>query len=508
MKHLKSLLVLLMVCAMALPLLCACGDSSDASSQSAVSTGTGNTGNTSGDESENTDVAPEVIDLQGRTINSLCWAWGQNSASIKGFTGEIMYSDEENSSRVDKAKKEVVDYIEAAYNCTVNGEFCDNDIAGVLEKMVTTGTYDYDIVFVSANQAKNMLAKNLLTDLNTVPTLNFKNSWWDQNAVKDLSIRDRLFFVCGDINTYDNLGTWCVLFNKNLKTTLGIADDFYQKAKDGLWTMDYFMEVCKDVTQEYDGNTGIDEFDLWACGTETFNIYAHMVGGGLRIAEKGDDDVPYLTVTKSAETTYNALDKIITFYNSADVMVANGGKFDNKGYANVWEATINRAFTEGRELFYVCGLINVAGFRDMKDPFGILPMPMLYEGQDRYYHTVSPDNASFLALPYGVPGIEELGVVVEALAMKSQELVTPEFYDMQLKGRDSHDKESEDMLDIIFATRCFDIGISYNWGSIVGCYYSMDNSDIASSFDKVIDAAQLALEDTMEDLEDYEIVLN
>ena len=509
MKHLKSLLVLLMICALALPLLCACGDSSDTSvAESTASTGAVADGDTSDDVSESTDVAPDIIDLNGREINVICWAWGQNSNSIKGYTGEIMYSEEDNSSRVDKAKKEVVDYIETTYNCTVNGVFCDNDYVGVIEKMVTTGTYDYDIAFTSANQARSMLAKNLLTDLNTVPSLNFENSWWDQNSVADLSIGGRLFYVCGDINTYDNLGTWCVLFNKNLKTTLGISDDFYQKAQDGQWTMDYFMEVCKDVTQEYDGNSGIDEFDLWACGTETFNIYAHLVGGGIRVAEKDDTDFPYLTVTKSPETTYNALDKIITFYNSPDVMVANGGKFDGKGYTNVWESTINKAFTEGRELFYVCGLINVAGFRDMKDPFGILPMPMLYEGQDRYYHTVSPDNSSYLVLPYGVPGIEELGVVVEALAMKSQELVTPEFYDMQLKGRDSHDEESWAMLDIIFATRCFDLGVSYNWGSIMGCYYSMDNSDIASSFDKILSAAQSAIEDTRMDLEDYEIVLN
>ena len=104
--------------------------------------------------------------------------------------------------------------------------------------------------------------------------------------------------------------------------------------------------------------------------------------------------------------------------------------------------------------------------------------------------------------------IEFEGVVIEALAMKSQELVTPEFYDMQLKGRDSHDEESWEMLDIIFATRCFDLGVSYNWGSIMGCYYSMDNSDIASSFDKILSAAQSAIEDTRMDLEDYEVVLN
>ncbi len=501
MKHLKTLLAVLLILAMALPVLCACGDDSSTASDEQSQAGTTSTPSGNGEESVNNDVPPEIMSLGGRDIQILCWDWSAGSASILGYTGEVISNSESNPSRVDIAKKAVIDAVEADYDVTIGGTVTNSSsFLNDVSNMVTTGTYDYDMIFASAHYAQNMLSNDLLADLKTVSTIKLQNSWWDQNAVEDLSVGGRLFWVCGDINTYDNLGTWCVLFNKDLKNTLGIDDDFYQKAKDGTWTLDYFMEICKDVTQEHDGITGIDEHDLWACGTEKFNVFAHLVGAGIHVVEKDDSDIPYFTIDTMTERTYSALNKIIEFYNSADVMVADGGKYDGKGYANVWEATVHKAFIESRELFYVCGLINVAGFRDMKDPFGILPMPKTFEEQDDYYHTVSPGNSSYLMLPKGLPDIEDLGLVIEALAMKSQELVTPEFYDLQLKGRDARDDESEDMLDLIFASRSFDLGPIYNWGNIMECYWVMD-TNYASRFDRNLDAAKVALEDFIDRLE-------
>lgn len=504
MKHLKKLLILLMVCAMALPMLVACGESTPAATSSQSGAVSTDSGEVSGDTSEeNSDIAPEIKDLGGKEVRILCWDWSAGSASILGYTGEVISNAEGDPSRVDVAKAAVVDDVESEYNVTITGLVTNKDsFLDDVKNMVSTGTYDYDIIFASAHYGQNFMVSNALTDLKTVSTINLSNSWWDQNCVADVSINNRLFWVCGDINTYDNLGTWCILFNKNLKDDLGIGDDFYQKAKDGEWTLDYFMEVCEGVTTDLDGN-GQDEFDQWACGTEVFNIFAQVVGG-VHAISKDDSDMPYLTVDVATERTYNALDKIINFYLGDEVMVADGGDYNGKGYSNVWEATVHKAFVEGRELFYICGLINVASFRSMEDEFGILPMPKTFADQDTYYHTVSPGNSSYLMLPYGVPEVEELGLIIEALAMRSQASVTPEFYEMQLKGRDTRDNESADMLDIIFATRSFDLGPIFNWGSIMSCYYTMD-TNYASRFDSYSDAARLAIEDLIDDLDEYTV---
>ena len=444
-----------------------------------------------------TNIYPEVIDLGGREINVLCWDWGAGSNSILGYTGEILYSTEDKATAVDTAKAAVIDWVEDTYHCTIGGMLdSTTEPQQIVSNMLTTGLYNYDILFENSAKLSGMVTNGLLTDLNSVSTLHLSNSWWDQNAVKDLSIANHLYFVCGDINTYDNLGTWCVLFNKDLKEAMSIEENFYDTVRNGGWTFDHFMEICKDVTHESDGTPGINELDTWAFGTETYNMYVQVLAGGIKIVEKDDDDLPYFTVEKRTEETYNALNRIVEFYKSADVMVANDGTYNGK-YSNVWEGTVHKAFIEGRELFYECGLINVASFRQMDNEFGILPVPMTFEGQDRFYHTVSSDNSSYLALPFGVKDEEDLGVVIEAIAMKSKEMVTPEFYDIQLKYRDTRDDESAEMLDLIFSTRSFDLGSAFRWGNILGQYMTLD-TNFASRFDAIMNTANTAMQNSID----------
>lgn len=491
MKTRNILIALLLVSLLAT--FCACGETGDTSSEPLAPS------EETSEAPEDTNIYPEVIDLLGREINVLCWDWGAGSNSILGYTGEILYSTEDRATAVDTAKAAVIDWVEDTYHCTIGGILDSSaDPQQTVMNMLTTGLYNYDILFQNSTRLSGMVTNNLLTDLNSIPTLHLSNSWWDQNSVQDLSIANHLYYVCGDINTYDNLGTWCILFNKDLKEAMNIEEDFYQTVKAGGWTFDHFMEICKDVTHESDGTPGINELDTWAFGTETYNMYVQVLAGGIKIVEKDDDDLPFFTVEKRTEETYNALTKIVDFYKSADVMVANDGTYNSK-YTNVWEGTVHKAFIEGRELFYECGLINVASFRRMDNEFGILPVPMTFDGQDRFYHTVSSDNSSYLALPFGVPNEEDLGVVIEAISMKSKELVTPEFYDIQLKYRDARDDESAEMLDLIFATRSFDLGSAFRWGNILGQYMTLD-SNFASRFDSALIAANTAMQNTIDSI--------
>ena len=494
MKRLHAHLLPLLL-ALTLLLLCACaGDAGDASSAPS-NTPSENTVSSSG------DIAPEVVNLQGREINVLCWHFGLNANSILSYTGEIIYSEEENASAVDVAKKAVIDYVESKYNCKIDGVLeggvpTDDAVGTIVTNMVTSGTYDYDIVFHSNGNMARLGQSGVLTDLKTVSTINLGNSWWDQNAVKQLSIANKLFYVNGDINTYDDLGTWCVIFNKTLKTKLGIDEDFYETVRKGEWTLDHVIELCKGVTAEKNGDGVLNEYDQWAFGTETYNVFVQVLGGGLHVAEKDDKDLPYISAAQHPEQLYTALEKITNFYQSGEVMVADGGKYSQ--YDNPWEATVHKAFVEGRELFYMCGLINLAGFRNMEDDIGVLPIPKTFADQQDYYHTVSVTNSSYMGIPKGVPDVENLGLVIEALAMKSQELVTPEFYDLQLKYRDLRDDESSEVLDLLFATRSFDLGPAYNWGGLMAAYTTID-SNYASRFDSLLGAAEIAIEVTIED---------
>ena len=499
----KKLFACIVALLMLVPLMAACEDTTETTTSEAVS------GTVSGTTSNDAEVSlpeVEVKDMEGREFNVLCWDWGAGSASILGYTGEIMY-DEENPTAVDEAKKLVVDKIESEYNCTINGEKT-NEVAftTTIKNQVTSGLHYYDIVFDSISTSAAMVPDGILVDLNSVPNLDLSDPWWDQNAVKDLSIANKNNFACGDINTYDDQGTWCMLFNKTLKTKLGIEEDFYQLVRDNKWTFDKFKEICKDnITSDTSGDGVLDENDTWAFGTERYNIYVHVLAAGQKISGKDDDDLPFLTVVEEPQATYTILADILEFYNDEQtVMVANTPKYESKGFANVWEATVHKAFIEGRELFYMCGLINSASFRVMEDEFGILPIPKYYDTQDRYYHTVSVGNASCMSIPEGTTNIDQVGLIISAIARESKILVTPAYYDVQLKYRDSRDDESGEMLDLIFATRTFDIANAYNWGGIREQYTSMSASDIASRFERITSTAELAMDNFVEKVTEKE----
>ena len=498
----KWICLMLCITTLALPLL-ACG-ADPAENVSAPDTpDTSLTASGGGTSAYVADVP--VVDLDGRVFRVLCRDYGYGSTSITGYNGEVIQRpdyDEATAGIVDQAKAEVRRRVEERYNCTIEGDFGTGDVTqfnDIVRNDVLSGSGIYDMVFDTYGYSSLLVTSNIYVDLNTIESLNFDQPWWDQNAKEDLSIDGKLFFMVGDINTYDNDGTWVILFNKDLKSDLGIEDDLYALARDGEWTFDKFTELCKGVTYDSNRDGVLDEFDTWGFATEKYNVFIHTLAAGENIVRKDENDIPYFSF--QTETTYDALSKILDFYMDTNtVMIADNGRFDNKGYTNIWEETIVKAFREGRALFYCCGLMNVPGFRAMEDEFGILPVPKTNPEQDSYYHSVSMTNMSALCIPNNATDYTELGYIIESLAAESKNTVTPAYYEKNLKYQSLTDDESGEMLDIIFATRSFDLGTVFDWGGILGHYMKID-TDFVSRFEAVYPVAQAALEDTLEALE-------
>jgi hypothetical protein len=79
--------------------------------------------------------------------------------------------------------------------------------------------------------------------------------------------------------------------------------------------------------------------------------------------------------------------------------------------------------------------------------------------------------------------------------------LTAAYYDNALKTRYVRDGESGDMLDIIFATRVYDLGFIFDWGGAGNLIYNMymkKNSDFTSSFAAIEEKANAAMQKTSE----------
>ena len=325
--------------------------------------------------------------------------------------------------------------------------------AKFIEKSVMASDFAYDAASIGAYDVSTLSYNNYLMDLaSEVPYLDLSNPWWDQKANTDLAMKGKMFYTTGDISTIDNDCTFCILFNKNLLGTYDMEDP-YQLVRDGKWTLDKFIEMASQVSQDLNGDSKYNENDLYG-----FCIWQDSMMGMINAAgEKfctinaaGDLELTLNTArTNDMLTRYMELayDRTISYsiFHSGDL--------------------IETMFANDQVLFYSRYLCIIKKYRNMDTDFGLLPYPKYDEAQENYYQTVAPYGCSFICVPAVVEDVEMTGSVLEAMACESLYTVTPAYYDITLEGKQLRDNESAEMLDIILGNRVFDLGLFYQVGS-------------------------------------------
>ncbi len=365
------------------------------------------------------------------------------------------------------------------------------DLTSPLRKSVMASSDDYDMVAAGYNDViVNLSRVGMLMELHNVPYMDLSKPWYDQNANAQTSLDGKLFATVGEMLIMDNEATYGVLFNKKLAEDYGF-ENFYEKVKDGTWTIDYMTECARIAAKDLDGDGVMSEKDQWGCIGEPFNTYAYMVGCGVQACEKDKDDSPVFTV--NGERFHDSFVKAIGLNRDDKVTMFS----DNFKAADVFADVIDPAFSEGRVLFNVAGLVRVTVFRSMETDFGILPMPKLDKDQKEYNSIVSLSNANSISIPTTADA-ERSGAVIEALSAESYYTLTPAYYDTVLKTKAARDEVSSDMLDIIFANRIFDVATMYDWGGIISAIYNLKNEDkLTSTVDSKLKSAQKELEKTI-----------
>lgn len=167
-------------------------------------------------------------------------------------------------------------------------------------------------------------------------------------------------------------------------------------------------------------------------------------------------------------------------------------------------STVAPMFNAGQVMFVTFALVDINGLRDSEYAFGILPYPLYDENQSEYNNLISTGLVSSVSVPYNNTNLELTGATLEALAYYSVDTLTAAYYDNALKTRYVRDEESGDMLDIIFATRVYDLGYISDWGgagTLVTNVYKAKSTEYVSKWEAIQQKAQTALEEAVETFE-------
>ena len=459
---------LLLSCLMLLPLTASCGSTAEsADNLSANTESTDTAAAVTEPDTENLDYARTLLpemDLGGYVFTVVDREVGNEWRTID------VYAESENGDIINDAVFQRNLTVEEAFNMKIAEYRLDPyDIGPHVRKTISAGDESYDTFTESVSTLSGLAAENILLDWTQISSLQIDQPWWDPMMTSDCSIGGKVFFNTGDISIMDNYGTWCMLFNKDMVNNYDLGD-VYAMVEDGTWTIDAMYNMARTAAADLDGNGKMDDTDQWGFVTESYNMFGLWASTGEKIAGKNDNDMPVLTMYN--ERSAAAADKIRAL--QADTAVT----LSAERCAGSYEFS-NAVFKNNKALFMFGGLWLLSNYRDSEVNFGIIPAPKYDEKQDQYYTTYSAYNCTAFGIPTHASDAERTGAVMEALAMISRYTLTPAYYDKALIGKYIRDEESAGMLDIILASRNYDLGNIYNWGNLQYIFDQLHSSSSA-----------------------------
>ncbi len=365
------------------------------------------------------------------------------------------------------------------------------DCHQIARKSIKSDENVYDVVMPYINSTIALATEGLLLDLNTLPWLDLTHPWWDQRANENMLIADKLFITTGDIAILDNECTMVMFFNKEMIRQHGLENP-YDLVKENRWTLDKVKELADAVTRDADGDGKLTYGDVWGLSIASNAPISMYFGAGERIVERGEDG--QLAFCLGSPRSVDVFDKLTSVCYD-DLMLSNHTT-PGSGYD-----TVAKLFNSSQVMMVTFALVDINGMREAEFEFGILPYPLYDETQKEYDNLISTGLVSSVSVPVTCPDQEITGVTLEAMAYMSTSTLTPAYYDNALKTRYVRDEESGDMLDIIFATRVYDLGFIFDWGGAGSLVTNLNNSkstDFASGWQRIQKVAQKSLDKALD----------
>ncbi len=401
---------------------------------------------------------------------------------------------EENQSVVDSAIQRKNATVEAEYDVKFNyveDLGTANQGAGKMSSAYTSQTLEYHLSYIEVYSVVKLATQGVLYELGSIDGINLKNSWWDQNANEQLSINGLQFFTTGDIDIYDDMQQFIIMFNRDLftqKISDMTIDQLYETVMEGNWTWDKYYALGQGLVDDYDGNNTMNQFDQYGMITWDDTIYAVFSSGGSRIVSNDND-----TLTLSIIGDEAAINCMTEY--------TNWTKQNAWNYSRVSGGAAITMFSENRALFFLGRLESLGNFRDMDSDYGILPVPKCTDDQENYHVGTSCFHYSMICTLNLPDAIDMRGDVIESCAYWSKQFLTPAYYEKTLEGTNTRDEGSLDTLKIIAANRIYDIGFFIEPAEmnkdLIRLYRDW-STDYASKYQEKQSAAESAIGDVMD----------
>ncbi len=472
-KHVRTLLLLLLVACLFLVPLAACTPSDPQPAESAPES-------QQEQESSEQETGPQEpkdlytgSDFTGRTFTILTSDVDPEALS------EIVYNEGEvdgkvMSEKMNGALKARADHLEQRLGVTLNEIYLydpqrhTGTALTYIRNAITTALDEFQAVDICLYDCGTLSLESALYNLYDVDNLNVKHPWWDQGFNDSVEIAGKLYFTTGDIDFRNKNATTCLLYNSSLIERLNLEDP-YVLVKNGEWTIDKAIELAKGYSEDLDSDGRITWRDNFGWAGQYDDMYAFIFGSGVRIVSPDADGYPAMSFYN--EKTIEVVEKMLSFMQEKDYYICGNDMFNEFQWPMV---PLLQDFADGKCIFFAGIVESIFDLIDPKEEFGIAPSPKYNKEQDTYYSLLNTWGANAMAIPTNVTENELpfVGACLDVLGYLSwkdiEDSVAYNYYEVVLKYQKLTTEKASELLDQIFADRGCELGAIYQVGKIAG----------------------------------------
>lgn len=321
---------------------------------------------------------------------------------------------------------------------------------------VTSGD-SFDIFAGYSMTGATLAMEGLTQNLLDLKYINFEKPWWPASLTESATVNGKLYFTSGDISTNMLYMMYATFFNKNMfveeHPDMSISD-LYTFVKDGSWTIDKMIELCRNVYKDENANGIADYEDRYGFETIDLHFDCFYIGSDLNFLVKNADGSLAVSDDIGSEKTIALLEKLCGFF-------YDSGFAYTKGTTSKESSAV--AFSQGRMMFTVDRVYLASGntMKDVSDfKYGMLPVPKYNEEQSDY--------RTCMAFPYTLYSIsvkakdaDAAAATLECLASEGYRRVTPALFEQSMKTRYSDDVDDSLMYDTIRRAVVIDLGRTF-----------------------------------------------
>lgn len=304
----------------------------------------------------------------------------------------------------------------------------------------------YDIVSPTQSFGNTLVAEGIYVDLLGLEYIDTNENYWLDGYNEQAMINSKLYTAISDYDLSAIANIQVIYMNKQYLEIFGdYIENPYTLVKEGKWTLEKMIEICKQVTVDVDNNGNYDDNDQYGFTAAAYHVPGFATALGVNLVTKDGDDY-YFTVAD--DRSIDAFDRLKT-------------AFDGNYFRYILNGVQCPSFDSGKAMFNTGNVGSATIYKTTSLDYGILIYPKLNE-EDEYRSGCA--GLPILAITTGLSAdkLERASAALQALSYYSHTIAVPAYFETCLKGQAAQDLESYEMLERIRVSGFYDIGLLYS----------------------------------------------